>query len=264
LKPPAAQMEPAEIFQRYRREKRSAVLEGFDLTLRPHLSRHTPHHETAEGFVVFADWPSGREAAPIDEELGHFQKLGRRFEWKVHELDRPAGLKALLETRGFSCTEHEAFMVLPTQAWSRASRVPDGVRLEPIVNDRGLRDVTALQSDLLGEDFGRPFENYACALRTTPPRAAMYGAYAGNDTIGTGWVDFPDNASFAELHGGAVRPDFRGRGVFSALVDRRLRDAKARGYEFIAVDAEPMSRPILERQGFQHVCWTYPMRRPTP
>jgi GNAT superfamily N-acetyltransferase len=255
-------MEPAEIFQRYRREKRGAALEGFDLTLRPHLSRYTPHHETAEAFVVFADLPAGREATLIDEELEHFQKLGRRFEWKVHEFDRPAGLKALLEARGFGCTEPEAFMVLPTQAWNREDRVPAGVRLEPVVSDRGLRDVIALQSDLFGEDFGWLFENYARALRTTPPRAAMYGAYAGDETIGTGWIDFPENTAFAELHGGAVRPDYRGRGVFSALVARRLRDAQARGYAFIAVDAAPMSRPILERQGFQHVCWTYPMRTP--
>jgi hypothetical protein len=39
-----------------------------------------------------------------------------------------------------------------------------------------------------------------------------------------------------------------------------MRDARARGYEFVAVDAAPMSRPILMRQGFTPVCFTYPMR----
>ncbi|HUR57344.1 MAG TPA: GNAT family N-acetyltransferase [Opitutaceae bacterium] len=253
-------MDPAQIFQRYRDEKRGAALEGFDLTLTPHLSRYTPHHPTAEAFVMFADLPPGQEAALLKAELDRLGKLGRRFEWKVHEFDRPTGLKALLEARGFDCTEPEAFMVLPTQAWSRQGRVPPGVRVDAIVDDRGLRDVIALQHALFQENFAWLFENYSRALRRTPPAAAMYCAYAGHEPIGTGWIDFPEKTSFAELHGGAVLPGHRGQGVFSALVDQRVRDARARGYDFLAVDAAPMSRPILERQGFQHICWTYPMR----
>jgi hypothetical protein len=37
--------------------------------------------------------------------------------------------------------------------------------------------------------------------------------------------------------------------------------AQARGYAYLAVDTTRMSRPILLKKGFQHVCYTYPLRR---
>jgi GNAT superfamily N-acetyltransferase len=72
-------------------------------------------------------------------------------------------------------------------------------------------------------------------------------------------LTFPVGSRFAELNGGGVVSTNRGRGIFSALLSRRIEEAKARGYTRVAVDAAPMSRPILLHKGFQHVCWTYPM-----
>jgi GNAT superfamily N-acetyltransferase len=123
-----------------------------------------------------------------------------------------------------------------------------------------LRDVVAVQSAIYPEPFDWLFENYAGLLRDAPQKVAMYCAYAGDRPVATGWIDFPEDSTFAELHGGSVLPSRRGQGIFSALVDRRMRDARARGYEFVAVDAAPMSRPILARQGFTPVCLTYPLR----
>jgi len=80
------------------------------------------------------------------------------------------------------------------------------------------------------------------------------------ELVGSGWIDFHGGSRFAQLCGGAVREDHRGRGIYSRLFQRRLLEAKARGVPFIAVDAAPMSRPILERKGFRFVCHTYPMR----
>jgi hypothetical protein len=78
--------------------------------------------------------------------------------------------------------------------------------------------------------------------------------------VGSGWIDFHGGSPFAQLCGGAVAEPYRGRGVYSLLFDRRIAAAKARAVPFVAVDAAPMSRPILERKGFRYVCGTYPMR----
>ncbi len=88
----------------------------------------------------------------------------------------------------------------------------------------------------------------------------MFCAYAGQQAIGTGWTDYPAHSRFPELHGGAVLPEWRGRGVYAALFERRFAQARARGFEWMAVDASPMSRPILESMGFMPVCETWPMR----
>jgi GNAT superfamily N-acetyltransferase len=62
----------------------------------------------------------------------------------------------------------------------------------------------------------------------------------------------PDGAT---LNGGAVRPRFRGRGVYRALVAARLRMARDAGAAGLVVWGGSMSAPILARMGFQTVSW---------
>lgn len=248
------------IFNRYRDDRRDQPIEGFTVEVLPYLSRYTATTPGAQGFVVFADLPLGEEEEIIAEQIRHFAQREQRFEWKLFDFDRPADLVSRLRSRGFHCDAPEAFMVLPTADWNRVVAVPAGIRIERITDERGLQHVVDVQGEAFDDPFDWLFENYATVLRESPESVAMYCAYRGDQPVGTGWIDFPKNSSFAELHGGCVLPEQRGQGLFSALVDRRMRDARARHYEFVAVDAAPMSRPILERQGFQHVCFTHPLR----
>jgi GNAT superfamily N-acetyltransferase len=63
---------------------------------------------------------------------------------------------------------------------------------------------------------------------------------------------------FAGLFGGGTLPQWRGRGIYRALVAYRARLAAARGYRYLQVDASPASRPILERLGFACLALTTP------
>jgi GNAT superfamily N-acetyltransferase len=70
----------------------------------------------------------------------------------------------------------------------------------------------------------------------------------------------------ARFWGTAVIPEFRGRGVYRALVHARMTDAKARGARLALVHArEKTSSPILQRLGFtvygQQKVWSI---TPTP
>jgi GNAT superfamily N-acetyltransferase len=58
------------------------------------------------------------------------------------------------------------------------------------------------------------------------------------------------------LIGGSVREDARGRGVYRALVRARWDLAAELGTPALTVQAGAMSRPILERLGFEIVGWT--------
>jgi GNAT superfamily N-acetyltransferase len=59
----------------------------------------------------------------------------------------------------------------------------------------------------------------------------------------------------AILQGGSVRPKFRGRGVYRALVAKRLEIARRAGVSGLAVWGGDMSAPILARLGFETVGW---------
>jgi hypothetical protein len=55
------------------------------------------------------------------------------------------------------------------------------------------------------------------------------------------------------LYGGATAPHARGRGAYRALIRARWDDAVARGTPALITQGGSMSRPILERLGFERV-----------
>lgn len=55
------------------------------------------------------------------------------------------------------------------------------------------------------------------------------------------------------LTGGSVLPEFRGRGIYRALVAARWQAAVARGLPALVTVANHQSRPILERLGFDRL-----------
>ena len=57
--------------------------------------------------------------------------------------------------------------------------------------------------------------------------------------------------SIAYLGGAATLPEYRGRKIYSTLLKRRLQDARERGFVLAAIDAEPMSKRVVERYGFK-------------
>jgi GNAT superfamily N-acetyltransferase len=59
----------------------------------------------------------------------------------------------------------------------------------------------------------------------------------------------------AAITGGSVRPKFRGRGVYRALVAARLDIARRAGAAGLAVWGGDMSAPILAKLGFEKVGW---------
>jgi GNAT superfamily N-acetyltransferase len=58
-------------------------------------------------------------------------------------------------------------------------------------------------------------------------------------------------SQFASLWGGSTLPEFRGRGLYSALLEARITEARQHGIRFLTIDAMAMSRPIAARFGFQ-------------
>ena len=66
-----------------------------------------------------------------------------------------------------------------------------------------------------------------------PHGIAVYLAEAEGRVICGGWVCLWDEAGFATLHGGATLPEWRGRGVYRALVAVRAGLAAERGCRYL-------------------------------
>lgn len=255
-------MSPAEIFDAYAQETRRLAYPGIIVESRPHFLRHTPERRNADAMVTFANLPSGRADAMIDEQIAHFARLGRPFEWKLYALDQPADLRARLERRGFMSDPIEVFMVFPLDRNLAFADRLAGVEIRRIQDDRGVRDLVAIQERLHDRSFAGWGDELLTTLAQAPASISLYGAYANGLAVGGGRAAYPENGQFAGIFGGSVLPEYRGRGIYSALLRRRAQEARERGYCYLMVDAAPMSRPILEKKGFIPICETRPMRLP--
>lgn len=94
-------------------------------------------------------------------------------------------------------------------------------------------------------------ENYARERAGHSPRT--YIAFLAGRPVGTGRALFAADCPAVLMLGGGVVPEGRGRGVYRALVRARWDDAVAAGTPALVTHAGAMSRPILERLGFQAV-----------
>ena len=249
-----------QTFERYAQARRTARIPGYRLEPLSDLTRHVPRGEPDdEALVSFARFEPARAERRIEEELAHLRTHGWEAEWKVHDFDEPADLKARLEARGLTCHHVEALMVLEVEQSRSGSGARGGVVIEKATG-QALDEIAAFQEDV-----------WKCRLpwlagvlhETADPVHGSGSVYCARDdgkVVASGWIDFHGGSPFAQLCGGAVAEGYRERGIYSALFERRIQEAKARGVPFIAVDAAPMSRPILERKGFRFVCHTHPMR----
>ena len=239
----------------YRRERRTLELPNFVREDLGTVVRYTPVHCNADGIVCFASLSAGDVVEEIRRHIAHFQAMGVGFEWKVYDSDEPEGLRASLLEAGFVEGDPEALLVYDVASFRPEGRPADGVEVRRVEDIALIQSLVAFQEHI----WRRSFEWLVDQLRAEWDRMAFFAAYAQHRLVGTGWISYPAGSQFADLHGGAVQPEFRGRGIYSRLFERRMIDARERGIHWIAVDAAPMSRPILQAKGFQKLDATYPL-----
>lgn len=90
------------------------------------------------------------------------------------------------------------------------------------------------------------------------PAVVAVVAPAGGEPVSAARMELVPGARFAGLWGGGTVRDWRGRGIYRALVAHRARIAAARGHRYLQVDASAQSRPVLERLGFVPLTTTTP------
>jgi hypothetical protein len=72
-----------------------------------------------------------------------------------------------------------------------------------------------------------------------------------------GWTFFYPNSQFAGLWGGSTVAEYRGLGLYTAVLATRIQEAIQRGYRFVVIDASPMSRPIVAKHSFRLLTYAY-------
>jgi GNAT superfamily N-acetyltransferase len=252
-----------------------SLLNLYDTQLRAHVPDPLPAGLTVErdgplirtiGFGNFG-WVEYRDLGDLSEaeldrliqaQIARFAERGESFEWKFHSHDRPPFLEERLQAAGFVPEELETILIAETAALANPGPAPAGIVLREVFDRADFERIGEMEAAVWGS--GRNW--YAGALEqelaADPAGLAIFVAEAGRVVVSAGWVRFPSGTEFATFWGGATRPEWRGRGVYRALVNRRAQLAADRGRRYLEVDASADSRPILERLGFRVVTQTRP------
>jgi GNAT superfamily N-acetyltransferase len=195
---------------------------------------------------------AGFSEIPVDESFDALEdqyfRAGASARAEVATLADPAFARRLTG-RGYILNGFENVLALPIEPVMRENpRVPPGVTIEQASDQRSFMDVmidgfespdTGVVS-APGEQFPRAalertFEDMAGARGFVRYVAVLDGEVAGGATMRL-------FEGIAQLCGAATRPRFRRRGLQTAMLHLRLREAAAAGCDVAVLTTEPGSK----------------------
>jgi hypothetical protein len=180
---------------------------------------------------------------------------GKPFGWYVGPNDTPTDLGQRLLGAGFRPLFEYAGLALTDLA--TPIRTNPAVRVEEIDGD-AWRATNAMRATA----FGVPLEFMVGSAEVLIQGQAtlhtrFYVAYVPEQADPVAFSQMMDvpGTPIVNLGGAATLPDYRGRGIYTSLVARRLADARAAGRQAAVIQAmRHTSAPICQKLGFDEVC----------
>ncbi|MGW1876722.1 GNAT family N-acetyltransferase [Streptomyces sp. NPDC001975] len=215
------------------------------------------------GFVTGPrDWGGVRGPeldALIARQRDFFAARGEAVEWKTRGHDDPADLPDRLRAAGFVPEPRETVVIAQVEDLAVPfPALPPEVSLRRVTADADLHRIAALETAVWGEDMAWIAGYLRGRLAVEPDDNEVYVAEAAGQVVSAAWVAFRPGTDFAMLLGGSTLAEWRGKGVYRALVALRATRAAARNAPYLLVEASDDSAPILKRLGFRAVTTTTP------
>jgi len=242
------------------------ILAGLDAERRalgtPSVNGDVVMERSADGSecrIVFVSCPPEGIDDLIRRERNAASSGGYSLEWKYYGHDRPVYLPERLIAAGFEAGDEEEVMVLPLYESSLAAFGDSGGQEIRIVRDeRDLADYAEVSREIGRRNVEEERRTLALKLKENLDEMSIHIAYVDGEPVACGRIYFRPGGPYAELAGGRTKTTHRRRGLFTALVASRLREARDRGRTYAFVDALPTSALVLRKLGFQFVTWTRP------
>lgn len=201
------------------------------------------------GDARFSDREADEMIAKVTERYGELA-----FGWVTGPSTRPTDLPDRLRAAGLKPVASLAGMALTDLDMA----IPVNDEIE--VREVSFREVVPA-SEWMGRAYGLPLEairllNELLTAASTTIKTRGYFAYrGGKEPVAWSYLVYVPDSDVVLLGGAATLPDHRGHGVYTALVAKRLADARAdrRTAAIIQADRDT-SAPICAKLGFRELC----------
>jgi hypothetical protein len=186
----------------------------------------------------------------LAEVRAALRERGRtQTQWEVGS-SAPTGLVEALLDRGI-VHDREPYAVALVLTYEPPPPGPGlvGRRIETFEEYAAANAVQWEAFQMPQEEIAENRERLPKAYRETPN--VMHGVWLDEKLVCAGTAGPTEHGLL--LYGGATLPHARGRGAYRALIRARWDDAVGRGTPALITQGGSMSRPILERLGFERV-----------
>jgi len=187
----------------------------------------------------------------ITEQVSHFSSIGRSFMWRIYEHDLPRDLGTRLHNAGFTHIGTSELMIAEVGDLLAPEELPEGVSFLQADDEQLIRRLIEVHESVFRSDQSKLGGMLRAQQSVASTLNEFVVAMADGRPVASSRVQFFPDSEFAGLWGGSTLPEWRGRGLYSAMVAHRARIAAARGYNYVYVVASDESRPILEGLSFR-------------
>lgn len=190
----------------------------------------------------------------ISVMIAFFRERGRIPRLEFIEASAP-GVTAALLAAGFE-VEGRTPVLVSVPGLALTPRAPHGITVREAAGDSDLAAALGVQH-IAYEEPSPPGPEDLARLRSVSSRGGVVTVAVDEESgsvAGTGLVDLPGPGSrTGELAAVGVLPEFRRRGIASAVSAHLARTAHARGTSLVFLEAEPGEVSVYRRTGFAGV-----------
>lgn len=193
--------------------------------------------------------PEGDAGAIIDEAIEQYRSLGLLFRWTIHPWTTPPDLGDRLARRGLVRSSSFAMARLTAGA-GPADEGPITVEHVDLTN---VDEFTRVMAGGWESDPAQLHPLHLRMLSDPANRNQLFLARYEGAAAAVGCYIALGRSAY--LIGAVVLSPHRGRGLYRALVNARMRHASTRGIELAtSVAMADTSAPVLARLGFERAC----------
>lgn len=203
----------------------------------------------------------------IDQRIDHmircYAERNVPLLWIVHPSSQPDDLAERLQQRGLQEIEIAPCMARSLDVLPEAPPLPAGVEIREAIEDNDLMELYGLAAWRWGvPEEHRPqlrkmIEKFEIGERTSRTRFWL----AWKDGVPISKIGLYRGSGSAGIYGVATRPEARGLGIASILMNVAMQAAKDMGYRLAVLDSSPLAEKLYKRLGFVTVA---PLRLYSP
>jgi GNAT superfamily N-acetyltransferase len=221
------------------------------VTTTPHVVRWSAIDDVGWSEIAWSHLDGTNVNDVIAAQIEHFSSAGQGFVWRVYDTDLPQDLGSRLGLAGFRLTGTSELMIAQVADVPTEVDLLPGVSLVPANDSVGIDRLIEVHEKVFETDHSQLRRTLRAQMASSPWLSELVVVMAEGTPVSSARVEFLPDRDFASLWGGSTLPEWRGKGLFRAMVAYRAQKATNRGYTYLYVIASPQSRPILEHLFFE-------------